>query len=380
MKICYLNPTILLRRPIAELSTRLAEDKDNNIAILTPKRLFRKVDDSLHHKVKNVKIYSYSVINPPFLSSEWPIPITPMFFINLFRVFINYDNLHIWTYFYLSSVKALFLKRLLFWKKKTVLTMDTIPGFSFDMPGLTNKAMKLYANLFGWLIFRLPDKITLYGNSLKKHAKKVNMPMKKVEVIPTGINISKFKGSYKDVRKELDIKKEETMIVFVGLIVPRKGVDIVIDVIEKLNSQDVKMVFVGDGPDRKRYEREVKEKGIDKTIIFTGWRKDVKDIYKSADILFFPSRGEGLAGVIMEAMASKLPTISSKISCTTDLIEDNRSGFLCENENGKEYLEKLKKLITSKDLREKFGKEAEKKIEEFRWKNVIGRYKELYHK
>jgi len=381
MKICYVNPTVLLKRPIAELSTRFAE-KGHDVAVFIPKPLFKPLDDSMHYsKLKNVKIYTYSIINLPFLSSEWPIPITPMFIINLFRIFWNYNIIHIWTYFYISSVNALWMKRILFWNRKTILTMDTFPGFSFDMPGITNVLMKIYGKLFGWLIFRLPNIISLYGVSLIEHGKKIGMPENKAKVIPTGMDLNKFKGKFNNVKKEFGIKDNEAMILFVGLVVPRKGVDIVLNAVEELKndkkvSSKFRMVIVGGGPDKAKYEKEAEKRGLLDVIIFTGWRRDIKDFYRCSDLFFFPSRGEGLAGVIMEAMAVGLPVVSTNIPCTTDLIDDGKSGFLCNIEET--CSDKLKLLIKDKALRKKLGDEAIKKISNLNWENTVEKYVGVY--
>ena len=113
MKICYINPTFLVRRPIAELVDRLGDD--NDVAVFLPKRPFSSLGKWHNDKaLGKAKIYSYSAVSLPG-NFEWPIPITPMFFVYLFRVF-RYDVLHMWTYFYINSWAVLFGK--IFSKKK----------------------------------------------------------------------------------------------------------------------------------------------------------------------------------------------------------------------------------------------------------------------
>jgi hypothetical protein len=79
-KICFVNPPILLKRPISELIYKLTK-KDYETSLLIPKKLFKKRDVSLHHSnfVRKSEIYTYSIINPPFVSSEQPIPITVLY-------------------------------------------------------------------------------------------------------------------------------------------------------------------------------------------------------------------------------------------------------------------------------------------------------------
>ncbi|MBW2978000.1 glycosyltransferase family 4 protein [Candidatus Woesearchaeota archaeon] len=379
MKICYINPTFLVRRPIAELIRLLSND--NEVAIFVPKKPFKQPEKRWHsdEALKKAKIYSYSAINIPFINFEWPIPITPVFFINLFRIFFRYNIIHMWTYFYINSFFTLFYK--LFRKKtKLIMTCDTFPGYSFYPGFLTNILFKIYTRIFGWFIFSVPNKIHVYGKSMIKHAKKAGVEEKKIGIVPTGINIEKFKNAKLTNRRELGIRKNDFVVFYAGLIVPRKGIDIMLDTIKKLarKQKNVKLLLVGEGPAKQKYKKMAKSLGIKMNVIFTGWRKDVPNVLKSADVLFLPSRGEGLAGIIMEAMSSGLPVISSNIPCTTDLIEDGKTGFLCEMEDIKCYAEKLEQLIKNKKLKEQFGKEGLRKIRNFSWNKIVIKYKNLY--
>ncbi|MBD3355006.1 hypothetical protein GF361_03400, partial [Candidatus Woesearchaeota archaeon] len=68
-KVCYINPTILLKRPIAELIGRLGDGK--KVGLFIPKKLFKGIDKKLHYSdVKKAKMYTYSTINIPFIDME----------------------------------------------------------------------------------------------------------------------------------------------------------------------------------------------------------------------------------------------------------------------------------------------------------------------
>ena len=167
------------------------------------------------------------------------------------------------------------------------------------------------------------------------------------------------------------------MVLFVGLLVPRKGVDTVIKVAEHFKEEDVKFVLVGDGPNRKEYEAIVKEKGI-KNVIFTGWRQDVIDFYKAADVFFFPSKGEGLPGVVMEAMACGLPVVASDIAGNKDLIEDGETGILCGEASIDEYEKGIAELLQNQKTKKKFEIAAPQNIKELGWSKVLESYVGLY--
>ena len=165
---------------------------------------------------------------------------------------------------------------------------------------------------------------------------------------------------------------------FAGLMLHRKGIDTIIKTVNKLKDENFKMLLVGKGPEIEKYKKMMKEFELQDKIIFTGQRKDMKNFYRSVDLLFFPSRGEGLAGVIMEAMSASLPILSSRIPCTTDLVKNGENGYLCEIEDADCYAKHLKKLIEDKNLREKLGKKSKELIKNFTWKKSIEKFEKLY--
>ncbi len=370
-----MNPALLLRRPIAEIIGQVS--KDNEVGLLIPKKIGKPLDNSLHYSKlpNNVKVYTYSIIQPPG-PYEWPIPITPMFFIQLMRVLWKYDILHMWAQFYLSNlIVALFS---FFSTNKLILTMDTIAGYSFSAGKTYDNFFQWYYRLFGWVIFGAPSAITLYGKSLIPFSKKAGVPQSKLFVISTGINMAKKKmGDRKKIRKEFKLK-DEFIIMYGGILVPRKGIDTFLKTVAKLKNENIKVILVGDGPNRREYEKLSKKLKIEDKVIFTGFRKDIIDFYACADVFLFPSRGEGLPGVVMESQVFKVPVVTSNIPCIPDLIKDGESGFLCDMEDVNCFSKKVLELIRSHDKRVNIRDAAYKKIMLLDWSNVIGKYLDLY--
>jgi len=377
MKICYVNPTFLIRRPTADLIGELGDD--NDVGIFVPKKPFRKLSPKWHSdkSLSKAKIHTYSAVNIPFINFEWPIPITPMFLIHLFKIFSKYDTIHMWTYFYINSFWTLFIS-LFYPKKRVIMSCDTFPTYSFNPGILTSWFFRIYTILFGWFLFKVPDKIHIYGESLIKHAKKIGIKESKLVVISTGINLSKFSAAKPTPRKNLGVKKNDFVILYAGLIVPRKGIDIMLKVTKKLvnKNKNIKLLLVGEGPSKKKYLDLVKQLGLENNVIFLGWRKDIPSILKSVDCLILPSKGEGLPGVIMEAMASGLPVVASNIPCIPDLVENGKNGYLCGMNNVDCFTKKIKEVM--KTGAKKMGKEGLKKINNLSWNKLISKYKQMY--
>jgi len=349
--------------------------------VLFPKKVFRKFDESLHHSklLNKSQIKTYSTFGIPFIKSEQALPFTPVFCYDSFKIFKENDIVHMWVPYYISNLHILLVKKLFYPKKKLILTMDTVPGYSFSMGKGADAVFKIYNKLFGWIIFRTPDVITLYGKSLVPYALKAGIPKDKIRVISTGISMKTIDHKFReDVRKEFKIRQDTKIVVFAGLMVPRKGVEKIIAMAEHLKKENVVFLLAGDGPLKNKYIDDAKKLGLSNKMMFLGWRKDMPRLYQGSDILVLPAEGEGLPGVVMEAMSYGVPCVASDIPCIPDLIEDGVSGFLCNKDNPKHFAEKIRLLVKNDFLRKKMGHAALSKIQTFDWDDVIEKYKKLY--
>jgi glycosyltransferase involved in cell wall biosynthesis len=387
MKICYFNPTNNIRRPIAELANILAQE-GHKITIVYP---FSKACPTknwvANDRIKNGKIKLIPIKSWYFAPLRYNFPNILQLLRESRKIYKNNDKVHIWEYYYPLSVFPLLIsifnrKR----RKKTILTTDGFVGYSYKprKPWWLVPAFKIYTQLFARFLFKIPKIMTTYGKSMLPYAKLAGVPMRKIKVIPTGIHLDRFqkvdKKKIDSLRKEFNINKDEKVILFVGMLTERKGVDKVIKISNKLleDNFNIKTLIVGDSHGKNEYKKLVNHKFKDK-IIFTGGRKEISEFMKLADVLLLPSEGEGLPGVVMEAMASGLPVVATKEGCTPDLIENGKEGFLVDStaSNG-DYLKKIIQLLKSEKLAKKLSIGAVKKIHQFNWKVASKKYEFLY--
>lgn len=383
MKICFINPTTDIRRPIAELMQLLTK-RGHKTTLLTPQKFDEKLDSSRHF-TNLIKKENVIPINSLYSSRfNYSLPIDFHFLKKNIDALKNHDIVHIWTYFYPCTVKPLFTKKLFKINTPIVLTADTFPGYSFQAHSIENKLLKTGTKLFGKSIFSIPDKITLYSKNMFNYAELLGIDKEKIEIIPTGIFLDViFKEVSKDyLEKEFGISENYTTILFVGLLNPRKGVDTLIKVTKKLVDKKLKIrvLVVGKGSYFTKYQKMVNNLSLNENIIFTGRRMDVKKLMKACDIFFLPSRGEGLPGVIMEASALKTPTVASNIPCIPDLVIHDKTGFLAESSDVDSFVYYLEMLIKDENLRKKMGENAYLHIQKFDWKKVVLDYKKLYER
>ena len=138
-----------------------------------------------------------------------------------------------------------------------------------------------------------------------------------------GISNLALQGVYKgqQIRRELGIPLDAKVVLSVGEVNKNKNHKVGIEALAKLNDPDVYYVICGRGPLMDAHKELAKELGVGDRVVLTGYRTDVADFYKMADVFLFPSFREGLPVAVMEAMASGLPVVATKIRGSSDLVQ-----------------------------------------------------------
>lgn len=118
------------------------------------------------------------------------------------------------------------------------------------------------------------------------------------------------------------------MVLSVGEVNKNKNHKVGVEALAKLNDSNIYYVICGRGPLMEAHKGLARKLGVGDRIILTGYRTDVTDFYKMADVFLFPSFREGLPVAVMEAMAGGLPVITTKIRGNSDLVENAEVGAL----------------------------------------------------
>lgn len=132
-----------------------------------------------------------------------------------------------------------------------------------------------------------------------------------------------LQGVYKGqrIRKELGIPLNAKVILSVGEVNKNKNHKVVIEALAKLRDKNTYYVICGRGPLMEAHKELAQSLGVGDRVILTGYRTDVADFYKMADVFLFPSFREGLPVAVMEAMASGLPVVATRIRGSSDLVQ-----------------------------------------------------------
>lgn len=143
----------------------------------------------------------------------------------------------------------------------------------------------------------------------------------------------------------------------VGRLVSVKNIALQLSAIKKLSHKEkIKLIIVGDGPEKDNLKQLVVDFNILEQVIFYGWQDKIGDLYHSADCLLLTSDSEGYGLVVAEAILSDLPVIMTKVGVAEDLVEDGINGFIIPVGNQSKLLEKMSEVIQDKNLLPKFKK------------------------
>ena len=204
----------------------------------------------------------------------------------------------------------------------------------------------------------------------------------RIEYVPgVGIDTDKFKNievNRTEKRESLGVSEDDFMIISVGELNKNKNHQVIIRAIAKLRNEKIKYVLCGQGPLETELRELAKELDVENQVKFLGFRKDVPDLMKVADLFAFPSYREGLSLSLMEAMASGLPVVCSEIRGNTDLIEDGKGGYLVEPSDVEGFAKYIKELIEDSRLKSEFGDFNHKKIENYSIENVMKEVENIY--
>ncbi len=140
---------------------------------------------------------------------------------------------------------------------------------------------------------------------------------------------------------------------------------------------NIKLVIIGEGPERSELESQIKKLELEEFVILLGRRKEIPKLLKAANIFALPSRREAFGLVNLEAMITPLPIVATAVGGIPEVVTEN--GILIPPEDSKALAAALKKLITSAPLREKLAAAGKKRIlSDFDARKMAEKYEKIY--
>lgn len=189
---------------------------------------------------------------------------------------------------------------------------------------------------------------------------------KNIHIVPTGIEVDRFFSENIDMklltslRRKLNLTKKDNVIIFVGRLAKEKNVEFLLEAQKKLvqENSNIKLIIVGDGPDKEKYEDIASNLNISDNVIFTGkipW-DEIQYYYHLSDFFVTASKSETQGLTVVEAMASSVVPLVIKDEAFEGTVTDQINGLIFENQE--EYCKDILLLIKNQELRNRLRNQA----------------------
>jgi len=221
----------------------------------------------------------------------------------------------------------------------------------------TVRARPVY-RLISWGVKRA-DCFVAISSEIEAALVRCGFPAERITRLPNGVDTSRF-GSGADkasTRKALGMRDDATIAIFVGRLVNEKGLGYLLDAWADVSAihPEAILYIIGDGYLAGELHSKVDELGIGKFVVFTGEVSNVHEYMRASDLFVLPSLSEGLSNTLLEAMATGLPVVGTKISGNTDLIDDGVNGIVVEPGDSGWLASALKTMVGDAAVRERMG-------------------------
>ena len=215
-----------------------------------------------------------------------------------------------------------------------------------------------------------------------------NIQYDRIIVIPDVIEPEAFianltEDNIKEFRKKYKLNNGKKNIVVVGRIAYEKGCNGLLEAFHKLNRDDCKLIFYGDGNEREKLESEIKSLRLQDRCRVTGYlpNSEICLAIETADLIVMPSLHEEFGGLILEIASVGKAVIASNVGGIPTLIENGKTGLLFECGNTDELCERINDIIDKNDILQAYGKALnDNLIKTYSFSDNIDKIIDLYNR
>jgi glycosyltransferase involved in cell wall biosynthesis len=310
-----------------------------------------------------------------------PLVLSPLFYFHLKRLDeeLGFDLIHLHNRFFFDFNMASVYARLK--KKPFIMTAhNPRPKHVRSLAGTLGVA-------YDWLVGRWPfilaDRVIAVSDWAKHDIAKYGVDRSKIVTIHNGINLDAYRPSGGERVREKYSVGDGKMLLFVGRMVPQKGVRYLLDAMPIVleSHPGTKLVLVGRGSLYDELRRQARELGLDGDAVFSGYmeEEELKEAYGACDLFVLPSTVEPFGIVIVEAMASGKPVVCTDSGGVREIVDDGISGFVVPSRSPGALAERISALLSDARLRSDMGRRGRETVESrFDWRRIALETKRLY--
>lgn len=240
--------------------------------------------------------------------------------------------------------------------------------------------------LFNRTLLRKTDRVIGVGKDVRRALiENEGIPADRVDVIYNGIDLSRFQQSAPEstekIRRNLGIDEDCFVACLVGRLNDLKDHSTAIRTAQRVAAvhPNFRMLFVGEGEERKKIVAEIKERKLEEIVTLLGTRHDIPDILHASDVNFLSSISEGIPLTLIEGMAASLPTVSTKVGGISEVVVEGETGLLAPAKDDEALAKLLLEVAGNSELGNRLGKQGCQRAGElFSEIEMHRRYAELY--
>lgn len=351
-----------------ELGKALAQ-KGHEIHFITyqqPVRLSAFVPNIFYHEVQ---VPTYPLFDfPPY---ETALAST------LVNVIKNYclDMLHV--HYAIPHASAAYMaKTILNDEGFDIPVITTLHGTDITLVGKD----KMYAPVVAFSINK-SDVITAVSQNLREETYATFDIKKNIEVVYNFIDVNRFNKKPLDAFKKVLAPNGEKILVHASNFREVKRVPDVVEIFYNVQKEiPAKLLFVGDGPERLPAEEQGRKLGIFDKMVFVGKQEQIEDVFAVGDLFLLPSQYESFGLAALEAMASRVPVVSSNAGGLKEINIDGVTGYTANIGDVETMSQKALEILKDDEVLEGFRKRAYEHAQQYNMDNIIPQYEALYRK
>ncbi|WP_236974510.1 N-acetyl-alpha-D-glucosaminyl L-malate synthase BshA [Membranihabitans maritimus] len=223
------------------------------------------------------------------------------------------------------------------------------------------------------------DGVTAVSNHLKEETLNNFDVSNEIKVIYNFIDFNRFHWTNKDHFKKMFAPEDEKILVHISNFRKVKRASDVVKVFKEVHDKmPSKLLMIGDGPERPNIERLCREIGLCHEIRFLGKQDAISEILAISDVFILPSANESFGLAALEAMACKVPIISTNIGGIPEVNIEGETGFLSNVGDIKDMAKNTLKILENPELHETFRNNAYKRAQEFDLNKILPQYESYY--
>jgi glycosyltransferase involved in cell wall biosynthesis len=289
----------------------------------------------------------------------------------------NIDILH--SHRYKENVLGGLLKR----SGRVRHLVQTVHGLSEPLKGIKMIKARLYTFLNFHYTKKYFDKVQTVSFDIRERLSR-KIQAAKLVTIHNSINTANIRitKTADEIRRQLGIGENQLVIGSAGRMVPVKGYDILLKAAKIILGKrpEIRFIIAGDGPLLQELTNTAREMGIQKDVMFLGFRDDLIDVINALDVFVVSSYNEGIPTVLLEAMVLRKAVVATKVGGIPEIIRDNVSGLLVKPGDIPGLASACIKILDEPAVRKKLENESEKRIkEEFTSEVQRERVLKMYH-